>query len=304
MHNESSLFDGTSHLRLRHEQPQATPCLSFEGTAVASCRFSRDCCAVVRAVSARFCTNPVLTDTCCPTFLQIMRSKRARPRKRAKITNSRWVAYGIAGAATAVGATTAEAEIHYSGAVNVLVSFGEKTFPLSNGAILWFDHFQSNTDYTSAKFEVRSAPVSNGWQSDEPFPHQHVPENLTRRQPISTRDFGSGVGILATAPFCNGYEFCQQGLAFLGFKFNTGNGTQYGWVRLRMRGDDRPPKNAFHVVDYAWADVGERIRAGQTHSSSQEQAAVSPSGSLGLLALGAAGLELWRAQRPSSVTGK
>jgi hypothetical protein len=245
-----------------------------------------------------------LTNERSPTFLQSMRPKRARARKPAKITNSRWVAYGIAGAATAIGATTAEAEIHYSGVVNVPVSFGEKTFPLSNGALLWFEHSQTTTDYTKARFELRNATVSNGWQSDEPFPNQHVPENLARRQPISARDFGSGVGVLASAPFCDGYEFCQHGIAFLGFKFNTGGGTQYGWVRLRMRGDENPPKNSFYVVDYAWADVGERIRAGQTHSFSQEQAAVSPSGSLGLLALGKAGLELWRAQRSSSVTGK
>jgi hypothetical protein len=70
-----------------------------------------------------------------------------------------------------------------------------------------------------------------------------------------------------------------------------------------MRGDV-PPKNSFFVVDYAWADVGDRIRTPQTHHPSQEHAAVSPSGSLGLLALGKAGLELWRAQRLSSVTGK
>jgi hypothetical protein len=58
------------------------------------------------------------------------------------------------------------------------------------------------------------------------------------------------------------------------------------------------------MVEYAWADVGERIRTGQTDNPSQEQGAVSPSGSLGLLALGKAGLELWRAQRLLSVSGK
>jgi hypothetical protein len=130
-----------------------------------------------------------------------------------------------------------------------------------------------------------------------------VPKNLAPNRPVSHGDFGDGLGILASSPFCNGYEFCERGFAILGFKFNTGGGTQYGWARLRMRGDI-PPKNSFFVVDYAWADVGDRIRTLQTHNSSQEQAAVSPSGSLGLLALGKAGLELWRAERMSSVTGK
>jgi len=233
-----------------------------------------------------------------------MNPKSARSRKPAKVTNSRWLAYGMAGAATAIGATTAEAEIHYSGVVNVLVSFSQATFPLTDGAVLWFEHSQTTTDYTRALFELKHAAVSNGWQSDEAFPPRHVPQNLTRKQPVSTRDFGSGVGVLATAPFCGSYEFCQQGFAFLGFKFNTGGGTHYGWVRLKMRGDEIPPKNSFYVVDYAWADVGEHIRAGQTRSRSPEEAAVSPSGSLGLLALGKAGVELWRAERPSAVTGK
>jgi hypothetical protein len=210
----------------------------------------------------------------------------------------------MAGAATALGATTAEAEIHYSGIVNVQVSFGEETFLLSNGALLWFEHSQTTTDYTRALFEVQHATVSNGWQSDEPFHIYHVPQKLTRRQPIATRGFGSGVGTLASAPFCNNFEFCEAGVAFVGFKFNTGGGTQYGWVRLKMRGDDRPPKNAFTVIDYAWADAGERIRAGQTGSSQEEAAAVSPFGSLGLLALGKTGLELWRAQCSSSATSK
>jgi hypothetical protein len=151
-----------------------------------------------------------------------MKAKRARSRKPARIANSRWVAYGVAGAATALGATTAEADIHYSGIINEPVSFGAKTFPLSNGAVLWFVHYQTKTDYTSAKFELRSAAVSNGWRSDEPFPDQYVPKNLAPHRLVSNGDFGDGLAILATSPFCgnNGYEFCQRGFAILGFKFN------------------------------------------------------------------------------------
>jgi hypothetical protein len=251
-----------------------------------------------------------------------VRPKRARSRKPVRIANSRWVAYGIAGAATALGATTAEAEIHYSGGINVLVSFDEKTFPLSNDAVLWFEHSQSNTCYTGAYFAVRNAAVSNGWESTFIDGLYHLPKNLALHQLISTQNFGQGSGALATSPFCSntGHQFCEHGRAFLGFKFNTGRGTQYGWARLRMKGSRyctpssgvqppsnewvQPPFNEFYVVDYAWADPGEDIRTGETHSPSQEQGAVSPSGSLGLLALGKAGIERWRAQRLSSVTGK
>jgi hypothetical protein len=52
-----------------------------------------------------------------------------------------------------------------------------------------------------------------------------VPKNLAPNRPVSHGDFGDGLGILASSPFCNGYEFCERGFAILGFKFNTGGGT-------------------------------------------------------------------------------
>jgi hypothetical protein len=227
-----------------------------------------------------------------------MRAKHLRSRKPARVANSRWIAYATAGAATALGAAEAEAEIHYSGVINVLILRSERTFPLSNGAVLWFQRTATNTSYAQAFFEVRNGE----WQSYG----QYVPANLSRNQPVSTQHFRSGVGVLATSPCCCKWplQFCERGPGILGFKFDTGRGPQYGWARLRMHGWNRPPDSAFYVVEYAWADPGEDIKAGQTHSLSQEQGAVSPSGSLGLLALGKAGLDLWRAQRFSSATGR
>jgi hypothetical protein len=49
----------------------------------------------------------------------------------------------------------------------------------------------------------------------------------------------------------------------------------------------------FWLVDYAYADPGEPIRAGQTSSND----IVPEEGSLGALALGAAGLLAWRKSR-------
>ncbi|MBA3650720.1 MAG: hypothetical protein H0W66_04365, partial [Chthoniobacterales bacterium] len=76
------------------------------------------------------------------------------------------------------------------------------------------------------------------------------------------------------------------------FRFDNGAGTQYGWARVRMGGQNT--NFAFTVLDYAWADPGEKIRPGQT-SSSTGNAPVE--GSLGVLALGAAGLTVWRQRR-------
>ena len=153
--------------------------------------------------------------------------------------------------------------------------------------------------------------MSNGWRSDIVYGFYHDPKRLLPNESVSNRfcdvpgcGFRQGFGVLAASPSCFGHEFCQRGVGFIGFKFNTGGGTQYGWARVRMRSAFYVPENGFYVVDYAWADVGEPIRTRQIDSLSQEQGTVSPSGSLGLLALGKAGIELWRTQRWSSVTGK
>ena len=51
------------------------------------------------------------------------------------------------------------------------------------------------------------------------------------------------------------------------------------------------------IKDYAWGDVGDSIRTGQKSSSGDMVDTVTDSGSVGLLALGAAGLVAWRKPR-------
>jgi hypothetical protein len=111
-----------------------------------------------------------------------------------------------------------------------------------------------------------------------------LPRNL-----ISAGPFAGGSGFLATYWGARG-QFQAPGQAFIGFKFNTGAGEQYGWVRVRMNGS---PENSFAIVDYAYGDPGEVVKAGQKRSR-----ASSPDlESLGGLALGAAGLLAWRRRR-------
>jgi hypothetical protein len=87
--------------------------------------------------------------------------------------------------------------------------------------------------------------------------------------------------------------FESRGKTFLGFKFTTESGVHYGWARVRLSG---APKYRFELVDYAWADAGEPLLTGQKTSQSQSTATTT-SGSLGLLATGAAGLKAWRAEK-------
>jgi hypothetical protein len=109
--------------------------------------------------------------------------------------------------------------------------------------------------------------------------------------------FYSG-GILAASTYG---QWKSSGVGFVGFRFNSGAGIQYGWARVRMGGTSR--NNAFRLIDYAYADPGETIRAGQGipragedgQDMSDEQG--PEEGSLGWLAVGAMGLLAWRKSR-------
>ena len=97
---------------------------------------------------------------------------------------------------------------------------------------------------------------------------------------------------IASRSACDGGwvgQFDGKGIGFIGFKFNNGSGDQYGWVRIKMEKGLNINQN-FKLLDYAWGDIGDRVRAGQTQSS---ETAIDR-GSLGWLALGALGLLAWR----------
>ena len=64
----------------------------------------------------------------------------------------------------------------------------------------------------------------------------------------------------------------------IGFRFNSGLGMQYGWVRIKWLGCS---DNQYIVKDYGWGDPGDQIKTGQTQLQEDEtqvapQAAKSP----------------------------
>jgi hypothetical protein len=223
--------------------------------------------------------------------------KKNGQKKSLTVSNSRWLAYATAGAATALGAIpSGEAEIHYSGLING--RFGGNGYdihlriPLGHSARLRF------AEYTyQLFFAIEGAADSNsfcGYVTSR-FGSRYV-SRLHRDEKISNCDFfRTGATMLVIGPFSMG-PFCERGIGYIGFRFNNGAGMQYGWARLNMPG---PPyaRARFELVDYAWGDPGDRIKAGQTSSAGDQAVAIPDQGSLGLLALGGAGLMAWRRRR-------
>ena len=131
--------------------------------------------------------------------------------------------------------------------------------------------------------------VFNAARSNEiAFPdrnHPYFADKLSFGQKVSSARFDDHFFQRAMVSLYGSGEFNTPGPAFMAFRFDDGGGTQYGWARVRM---GAAPKHKFILKDFAFADPGESITAGQTSSSNSD--AVPASGSLGMLALGAAGL--------------
>jgi PEP-CTERM motif-containing protein len=229
----------------------------------------------------------------------IMKTRHARSRKSAAISNSRWAAYATAGAATALAAVnTAEADIHWSGPVNEQI---QGTFGLGNFDRVYFEldapgnsfgliHIMASSGSAEgvARFFASNTyygnPIAGAFAGFFAAGFNYV-SKLASGNNISANSFNTAS--FGTMAFRGGYpneQWKDPGIGFIGFRFDSGSGTQYGWIRIDMSG---VPLNSMTIIDYAFADPGEAILAGQ----------IPEPGSLALLALGGAGLVAWRKRR-------
>jgi hypothetical protein len=259
------------------------PCLFERGGAL------RAAAEIWLALPARFLT------------LRPVKTQRKRQCSINTITPGRWTAYAAAGAASALTcANSAEAEIHYSGNVSIELTLNaHATLSLSNGAALAFKNYFRTTFIQTFTF-VMSGVISGSARAVRYFPGSARLSNLPLGVNVSAGRFLSVTGhpnhgVLITN-WSDGQFAPNSGpiRGFVGFRFNTGNGTQYGWARIQT---ENGAKNRIHdtIRDYAWGDVGDAISTGQTQSLEPANANSVP-GSLGLLAFGAQGLNAWRTQ--------
>jgi len=241
-----------------------------------------------------------------------MKTRNIR-RKPASIASTRWAAYATAGAAPVLGAGAAEAEIHYSGIVDFPFpgtnQVSSAYFPLNSGANLWFQHFNLGTE-GAARVELLG-PGGRGGGSIGGLVGTFIQyggfyvSNLAPRVNLSALRFGAYCRYTSSGSELHcfggtiGYsqrphgKFRHPGKGYIGFTFDSGNGPQYGWARIKT---DGARDYRFILLDYAWADPGESIQVGQKRSA-EDAKTVTKAGSLGLLALGGTGLVVWRKRR-------
>jgi MYXO-CTERM domain-containing protein len=234
-------------------------------------------------------------------------NKRTRRTHPITIPSARWLAYAGAGAATSLtGISSADAEIHYSGHIDFTFQHNDtKTvqFSIEPGAFLAFRHDSDFSGDVGAAFfhaEGQQSGAFVGYFIG--FEYAYVSRikgggNRYISQGYFIADKGGYYfGTMAKAGGKGG-AWKKRGTDFVGFRFNNGAGVQYGWARVRTGGQNT--NFSYTVMDFAWADPGEKIKPGQRSSSLVE---TPDEGSLGLLAIGAAGLALWRERRKHSST--
>jgi hypothetical protein len=218
-----------------------------------------------------------------------------RRQEKSLLNKARWAGYAAAGAATVLGAhESAEAGIIY-GTLGAKVDGCHGT--AGNPAYYAIDFNNDNKNdlemmhwaYAISSGQAFATGLNGGEVAAKSTGGYRYAYNLAPGDLVNTRQF---LGGYATMAMFNGYgnsEFLAPGPGYVGFSFTADDGTHYGWMQVNM---DGAAHNAFTLVDYAYAGVGEDITVGQ----------VPEPGSLGLLATGAIGLLLWRRKRRGNKT--
>ena len=223
-------------------------------------------------------------------------------RSRSRVDGARWAIYCTAGLATSLvgplNQTGHGADVTYVEVNSQIVdpiagdiyygSFGPYTFGAQGASFSLFHLYSFRASGSGLLWLYGRGNISFiGFSSDYAYPYKLNYGDLIG----ASQQFGVPAGTfgwlaLGTQNTPN-FQFDDPGRGFLGFRFDVGNGTQYGFAELVTTG---LPLNIAEFVGYGWGDPGEAIFAGQ-------RPVIPEPGSLALLAMGAIGLLAWRRSR-------
>ena len=224
-------------------------------------------------------------------------------RDTTKVSSNRWAKYAAAGAAGAVAVlgpqTEVDADITFNELNVDLVDrtqgdgyfdvFGPYTFGASGASFVIQQAFNETASNEGIMTIIGGGNMSMAGAAIGAY---FYPSNLSYGAAVSAQSFAVPAGQRGDMAWGGGYtnsQFLAQGTGYVGFTFDVGNGTQYGYVEVIMDGS---PLNTGTLVGYGYAGVGESIFAGQRPGP-----AVPEPGALGFLALGSMGLAAWRRKR-------
>ncbi|MEM7453881.1 MAG: PEP-CTERM sorting domain-containing protein [Planctomycetota bacterium] len=234
-----------------------------------------------------------------------MKSNRIR-RSKTLVDSARWAGYMVAAASTSICSQQGRADIHV---VDIGVELmdsapGDTQFGVPHSATfgdsraaLQFWHLSG---YPTASAGVLAVYGSIGSTAPASFrmsfagshfgPPYFYAYRLAYGEAISTQSAFISAGNRGDMAWNQGGTNSQwiNRDGYLGFQFDIGSGTQYGWAELTLL--NGLPQHLYRLERIAWADPGESLYAGQ----------IPEPGSLSLLSLGALGLLTWRRRRKQS----
>jgi hypothetical protein len=234
--------------------------------------------------------------------------RRSRPSESASVGLSesfqlRLTAYATAAAAAGVGLLTAtppaEAEIVFTSAHTTFTS-GTVFIDLNHDGINDFYLSIYNFDRGDRRLAARGLAGANQVQGY--ILSGYPPLALRAGQRIGSRDSffsleAPAANVAATFGTVVSGPFANAGIRFLGLRFKINSEVHFGWAALNVKahGHNHVPHIEATLLGYAYETVaGQGLLAGQTAANFYKSERVPRFGTLGMLALGAPALNLWR----------
>jgi hypothetical protein len=226
---------------------------------------------------------------------------------RSESVHHRLNMYAFAATAAGVGvlalAQSAEAKVIYTPTHHVIGKNGRYKLDLNHDKITditLVNTYGCNTDYCYDRLSAIPAG-GNGVEGKKGFLSIPYAYALKRGAPVGPKQPFSGQ-LMASDNMGYLGQWLNVSNRYLGFKFKINGKTHYGWARFTVT--DKNTVIRATLTGYAYETVANKpIVAGKTHGADDDAEQLNPSSiavaapepaSLGVLALGAPGLSIWR----------